>query len=515
VSLAFRRASELNLLRLSEIGKSFSGVSVLRGLSFSLRPGECLGVVGENGAGKSTLMKILCGVWPHGTYEGEFTLNDQVCRFLNPRDALDAGIFIIHQELSVFENLSIMENLFMGRFPNRCSSIEWEVVRQKTQEQLTRLGLHQLRADQSMATLRTGEKQMIEIARALLSDTKIVIFDEPTSALTEREIGKLYEMIDLLKSKNIACLLISHKLDEIRRLCERCVVLRDGNLVSTNNLKETTDKQLVSLMVGREIADIFPPKPKARKRPSILEVINLAYKPGPSGRPLLKNLSFTLGEGEILGIAGLMGAGRTELVMAIFGALQAQKISGEIYVRDQLQNIRGPQDAMALGMGLVSEDRKLTGAFLHLNVRENLVLPNLNMISKHLWIDEKAENQMLQKQIQRLHIRTQGGEQNIATLSGGNQQKVLLGRWLARETKILILDEPTRGIDVGAKSEIYRLLRELADRGVSILMVSSELPEVIGMSDRVLVMKDGVFTGELSQESMTPESVMRYATGLA
>ncbi len=505
----------MSLLRLSGIGKSFSGVSVLRGLRFELREGECLGVVGENGAGKSTLMKILCGVWPHNTYEGEFFLNGKACSFSGPKDALDSGIFIIHQELSVFENLSIMENLFMGRMPSTGGLIQWHDIEEKSRKLLDQLGLKHLDPRESLAHLRTGEKQMIEIARALLTKAKIIIFDEPTSALTEQEIEKLFSIIDELKQSGIACMLISHKLDEIRRLCERVIVLRDGELITEDSLSRLQDSDLVSAMVGRRIEDIFPPKSQKVSNEVVLEVRNLAYKPGPSGRPLLKNLNLKLLRGEILGVAGLMGAGRTELVTAIFGALEAEKISGEIFVEGRRVDISNPEDAIRLGMGLVTEDRKLTGACLHLSVSENLVLPNLKLISKMLLVDESKETQMVDAEIKKLRIRTQGGSQIISTLSGGNQQKVLLARWLARSTRILILDEPTRGIDVGAKAEIYKLLRQLADQGVSILMVSSELPEILGLANRVIVMREGEFVAELDQNSMTAETIIQHAAGIA
>jgi len=504
------------LLELRNIGKSFSGVTVLKGLSFSLTAGECLGVVGENGAGKSTLMKILCGVWPQGSFQGDFSLSKNPCQFKSPRDALERGIFIIHQELSVFENLSLAENLFMGRFPTVKGVIDWSLVETKTKAILEMLSLGHLDPKQNLSTLRTGEKQMVEIARALLTEAKIMIFDEPTSALTEKEITTLYKVIDDLKRAGIACLLISHKLDEVRRLCERAIVLRDGELVAIKDLVETSDEELIRNMVGRKIQDVFPSKPnKDSNKEIVLEVKNLSYKPGPSGRPLLRNLNLKLHKGEILGIAGLLGAGRTELVMAIFGALKAEKISGQIFLHGEEVNIANPNDAIQMGLGLVTEDRKLTGACLHLSVSENLVLPNLEMISKAKLVDRDQEEKMVNENISALKIRTRGGAQAIQTLSGGNQQKVLLARWLARGVKILILDEPTRGIDVGAKAEIYRLLRELADSGVSILMVSSELPEVLGMSDRVIVMREGVFAGELDRASMTSEKVMRFATGVA
>lgn len=503
------------LLELCNVGKSFSGVTVLKGLSFALSPGECLGVVGENGAGKSTLMKILCGVWPSGSFDGQFSLLDQACLFNSPRDALDRGIFIIHQELSVFENLSLVENLFMGRFPTAKGVIDWALVETKTEEILASLSLSHLDPKQNLSTLRTGEKQMVEIARALMTEAKIMIFDEPTSALTEKEIATLYRVIDDLKKKGIACLLISHKLDEVRRLCGRVIILRDGELVAIRDLSETSDEDLVREMVGRKIEDVFPPKPPTESSQEVvLEVKNLAYKPGPSGRPLLRNLNLKLHRGEILGIAGLMGAGRTELVMAIFGALKAEKISGQVFLFGKEVDIQKPDDAINNGLGLVTEDRKLTGACLHLSVSENLVLPNLEMISKLKLINRDQENEMVDKNILALKIRTRGGAQPIRTLSGGNQQKVLLARWLARGVKILILDEPTRGIDVGAKAEIYRLLRDLAKTGVSILMVSSELPEILGMSDRVMVMREGIFAGELNRFEMNSEAVIKFAAGV-
>lgn len=502
------------LIDAHSLSKSFSGVSVLRNVSFSLRAGECLGLVGENGAGKSTLMKIISGVWPYGSYGGHFSMDQEAARFSSPRDALAHGIFIVHQELSVFENLSVAENLFMGHLPASLGFVNTQEIDARARELLKEVGLYHIEPQQMLSSLRTGEKQMLEIARALFKKTKLIIFDEPTSALSDREIHRLFELIDQLKSQGMACIVISHKLDEIRRLCDRILILRDGDFICDRAISDISDEEMIRLMVGRTMEDIYPAKSSNPPSMAVLEVSDLSYKPGPSGRPLLRDISFSLRRGEILGIGGLLGAGRSELLLALFGALNAQKLSGELHLNQKKVDFENPRDAIQSGIGLVTEDRKLTGAFLELDISENLTLPGLCQISSWGLVNSEQESEIATRYIQKLNIKCRDALQRISHLSGGNQQKVLLARWLARGVQVLLLDEPTRGIDIGAKAEIYRLLRELSREGMSIVLVSSEMPELLGVADRILVMREGRLSGELTGDQMSQENIMRCAAGV-
>lgn len=495
------------------VSKSFHGVHALKNVSLRAYPGECLGIVGENGAGKSTLMKILSGVWPSGSFQGEIWLEGEKQSFAGPRQASESGIAIIHQELSLFQELNVAENIFMQGLPSRFGVLKQDDLVEKTQTLLKQLKL-KIDPLAKIKDLRTGEQQMVEIARAFTTEVKVLILDEPTSALSDREVETLFDLVDKLKEKGIACLYISHKMPELRRLCERLTVLRDGENVAEFVTKAVTDDEIISAMVGRKIENIFPSRGAAKEKPSrsVLRVENLSCRRPGEKRKVLDSVNFDLREGEILGVAGLMGAGRSELLLALFSSLKADKLSGRFFINDEEVEIDSPKAAIRHGMGLVTEDRKLTGLVLEMGVRANMTLPLLNELSKNRIIDSHSEEQLVDEHIKTLKIKTPHRYFKVRNLSGGNQQKVVLARWLAKKAKILLLDEPTRGIDVGAKAEIYHLIRKLADQGISIIMVSSELPEVVQLSDRVIVMKEGQMKAILESHEITQELIMERAT---
>lgn len=492
----------VDLLIMEGISKSFSGVSVLDKVQLSLRAGEVHALMGENGAGKSTLMKILSGI--HNKDEGTIQLQGTVQVVSSPKVAQNLGIAIIHQELNMIPYLSVMENLFLGRELKygRTGIVNWSKMRAEARKYLKLLGL-ELSPDTLARELSVGQQQMVEIAKALSMQAKILVLDEPTAALTKREIEKLFKVIENLKAQEVGMIYISHRMGEIFQISDRVTVLRDGRYIGTRETRETSMDEIVQMMVGREIKELFP-KVKTTAGEERLRVEGLS-QPGK-----LENISFSLKAGEILGIAGLMGAGRTELAKAIFGA---ESYSGKIYVDSQPVNIKNPMDAIRSGIALVTEDRKGEGLVLELSVRENLALPNLRTLSRSCFISHRIEQEFVEKSIQKLHVKVHHSNQRVGSLSGGNQQKVVMGKWLAARPKVLILDEPTRGVDIGAKREIYDLMNQLVQEGVAILMISSELSEVLGMSDRILVMHEGRITGEFLREDATQENIVSAATG--
>lgn len=491
------------LLEMNEIDKSFSGVSILRDVHFDLRQGEVHALMGENGAGKSTLMKILGGIYrkDHGT----IVLDGVEQEFLTPDEAMKAGISIIHQELNMIPSLTVMENLFLGRELTMGKSgwLRKEQMRKRARESLNRLGL-EIDPNLPAERLSVGQQQMVEIAKALSLDAKILIMDEPTASLTDREIERLFKIIEQLKQDGVGIIYISHRIEEIFQISDRITVLRDGQFIGCKETRAIDVAELVKMMVGRELGERFP-KREATIGKEILKVEDLSSIKGIHG------ISFTLHEGEILGIAGLMGAGRTELVRAIFGADRSS--GGTLYLDGNAIKITSPRDAIRHGIALVTEDRKMEGLVLPLSVRENLSLPNLGQLSRASFVMKSTEEAFITKMIKDLNIKAASPEQEVRSLSGGNQQKIVIGKWLGIMPRILILDEPTRGVDVGAKKEIYTIMNQLTQKGVSIIMVSSELPEVLGMSDRVLVMHEGHLTGLFSREEATQESIMLAATG--
>jgi ribose transport system ATP-binding protein len=491
------------LLEMNEISKSFPGVKVLDNVRLDLKRGEVLALMGENGAGKSTLMKILGGIYERDG--GTITVKGEMVEKITPDIAAKRGIAIIHQELNLIPHLSVMENIFLGRefTYGKSGFVNWPRMRAEAKRWLEQLAIR-LDPDTPVGELSVGQQQMIEIAKALSMQADILVLDEPTAALTKREIDALFKVIASLKQKGVGMIYISHRMEEIFQISDRITVLRDGQYVGTVETARTNLDELVKMMVGREITERFP-KVEVTPGEERLRVENLSVKGKLSG------ISFAVRSGEIVGVAGLMGAGRTEMAKALFGA---ERISGgQIFVDGKPVHISQPIDAIRAGIALVTENRKEEGLVLPLSVRENISLPNLEKVSSLGVMKPQTERKLCDDAIKRLLIKTAGGEQAAVSLSGGNQQKVVIGKWLATKPKILILDEPTRGVDIGAKKEIYDIMNHLAQEGVAILMISSELPEVLGMSDRVLVMHEGRITGEFLREEATQELIMHAATG--
>jgi len=492
------------ILSMRKIDKRFTGVHALRQVDFDLDEAEIHALVGENGAGKSTLMKVFVGIDSKDSGEIRY-LGHQ----FNPRDpkhALEMGIGIIHQELNMMYHLTVAQNIYIGRESTRLNGILLDKREQtrRAEELLHRLNMN-IDPNEPLGRLSVGKQQMVEIAKAVSHRLRILILDEPTAALTDAEIDELFAIMRDLAGRGVGMIHISHRLDEIHRIADRVTVLRDGERVDTKPTSEVTKQQIINMMVGRVIYE----QPKTRSSvasdaPVVLRVNRLN-----AGR-LVRDVSFVLREGEILGIAGLMGSGRTETARAVFGADPVQ--SGTIEIRGRRVSIHSPEDAVANGIGYLSEDRKRFGLAVNLSVRDNLALATYNRFQRGLFINARKVRQATEDYVHRLNIRTPSLEQLLRNLSGGNQQKVVVAKWLIRNCEILIFDEPTRGIDVGAKSEIYHLMNELTREGKSIIMISSELPEILRMSDRVLVMSEGRLTGELPIEGASQEAIMGYAT---
>ncbi|MEO6590661.1 MAG: xylose ABC transporter ATP-binding protein [Pyrinomonadaceae bacterium] len=499
------------LLEMRQITKEFPGVMALDGVTMDLHAGEFHSLVGENGAGKSTLMKVLSGVYPFGTYGGDIVVEGDVKHFANIRQAEDAGIAIIFQELSLVKELTVAENIFLGKEPQRFGVINWAEVYQKSSQLLKDLNLP-LNPRTKVGNLGIGQQQLVEIAKALSQKAKILVLDEPTAALTESEVETLFSILRDLKSRGVGMIYISHKLDEVFTMSDRITVLRDGKTVGTNNAADMTKDKIIALMVGREVGDIFPETTHDFGE-IVLEVKNInAFDPDTPDKKLVKDVSFSVRKGEVLGISGLMGAGRSELLMSIFGAWRGNH-SGEVFVQGNKVSINAPRDAIKHGIGFVTEDRKRYGLILDQTIRDNSTIAGLKQISGEFLTHRSRETVATRKVMESLHVKANSPLTITGTLSGGNQQKVVLGKWLLTNPKVLFLDEPTRGIDVGAKQEIYGEINKLAAEGLAIVMVSSELPEVLGLSDRILVLHEGHLTGEFTKEEATPEKVMVAATG--
>lgn len=500
-------------LEMKNIVKEFPGVKALRNVSFSAMAGEVHGLIGENGAGKSTLMKVLSGVHPFPTYEGDVFVKGENVKFAGTRDAEHAGIVIIHQELNLIAELTVAENIFLGKEPitSPFRLINKKKMNADAAALLKRLNIS-INPNALVKDLSVGKLQMVEIAKAISVNADVIVLDEPTSALTETEVKSLFEVIHDLKKNNVCMIYISHKLDEIFNICDRVTVLRDGETVGTHPVEGMNEKKLVSLMVGRDLTNLYPPRtPKIGDE--ILRVNGLTVQhPFLPGEKMVSNVSFNSKKGEILGFAGLMGSGRSELVTALFGAFP-KDTDGEIFIEGKKVVPKSPYKAIKDGIGLVTEDRKRFGLVMMMNVGENITMACLDTISKIQVINASAEKDVIAKSIKELNIKTASSKAIVNTLSGGNQQKVVLAKWLANSPKILILDEPTRGVDVGARYEIYSIMNNLVEQGVSIIMVSSDLPEVLGMSDRILVMHQGTITGEFLRDEATQEKIMACATG--
>ncbi len=499
------------VLEMRDITKDFPGVRALDNVSFKVRPGEIHALCGENGAGKSTLMKILSGVYPVRTYTGEIYINGALQSFNNIRESENAGIAIINQELSVIKQLTIGENIFLGNEPINHGIIDWPRLYAETKFWLKEVGL-KISPDTKVGKLGVGQQQMIEIAKALSKKAKILILDEPSAALTESEIETLFSILRNLQANGVTCIYISHKIDEVMEIADTVTILRDGKTINTLPIKETSENQIISMMVGRELSERFPRIDHSFGE-IVLEVKDYqVLDPENSERVILKSINFNVRQGEILGIAGLMGAGRTELVVSIFGGLTGRHY-GKILIEGKPVEINSPEDAIKNGLALVTEDRKRFGLILKHDVKKNLTLAHLPHLCDWGCINFNEEVKISQKFVDILQIKTPTVETKVNNLSGGNQQKVVLGKWLMTKPKVLIMDEPTRGIDVGAKFEIYNIMNKLKKEGVAIIMVSSELPEILGMSDRILVMHNGTINGEFMHDEADQEKIMLAATG--
>ena len=503
------------ILEFKNVTKQFPGVLALNDVSFNIRRGDIHGVCGENGAGKSTLMKILSGVYPHGTYDGQVIFNGEELRLgaSSIREAGEKGIAIVYQELTLVPTMSVGENVYLGREPVEAGAINWNKLYADTKLILAKYGLH-ISPQELVRNLGVGKMQMVEIAKALSENAKVLILDEPTSALSEAEVDKLMDILKTLKKHGITCIYITHKLEEFFRITDRVTVMRDGKTVTTVDTKDLTVEKLVRHMVGREMKERFP---KGNRKPDeiIFEVSDLqALDPNDSNRKVLSGVNFNVRRGEILGIAGLMGSGRTELVMTLFGEY-GKIVSGKIKLGKKEIKPESAREAIDAGLGLVPEDRKGMGLVLIQSILKNISLPNLDQFAGFLRIDADAELKASMRQAKSLTIKTPSLEALVETLSGGNQQKVVISKWLLSNPVVLIMDDPTRGVDVGAKYEIYKLMNELAEKGVAIIMISSELEEVLGMSDRIMVMCRGRSAGTLSIQEASEERIMSLATGVA
>lgn len=496
------RLNHPKLLEMRGITKTFPGVKALDNVNFNLNRGEVHILLGENGAGKSTLMKILSGAYQPDS--GEIRIQGLPVELKNPKTARDLGIRIIYQELHLIPHLSVSANMFLGQeFEKRFGFLNRQKIKRKSGEILKDLGLH-ISPAALVKSLSMAEQQMVEVAKALSFEAKVLIMDEPTSALTENEIVILFQTIRRIKEKGVGVIYISHRLEEIFQIGGRVTVLRDGKKQATFTLSQVDKNQLIKAMVNRELKEQFP-RVKTPVGKTILEIQNLFRQEA------LRNISFHLKQGEILGISGLMGAGRTELARAIFGADRIDE--GKILVKGIRQTIKSPRDAVKAGIGFLTEDRKQSGLILQLSVKDNISLPNLSYLTQAGLLSSRKEKSLAGKYISELRIKTPGFFQKVNFLSGGNQQKVVLAKWLACHIDILIFDEPTRGIDVAAKVEIYKLMNKMTASGVGIIMISSELPEILGMSDRILVMREGEIRREFTAEEATQEKILATALG--
>lgn len=490
-----------NIVELKQISKSFPGVKALDSVDFTLKAGEVLGLLGENGAGKSTLMKILAGVYTKD--EGRIKIFGQEVEHLTPLTAQKLGIAIINQELNLCDHLTVAQNIFLGREILRRGVLHEKKMNAAARKLLDEFQI-EIDPETMVGDLPVSKKQLVEIAKALSVEAKILIMDEPTSALTAKEIDNLFTIIKRLKEQGCGIVYISHRLEELQYIVDRVLILRDGKYIIDKPFKETTLSEIISYMVGREIKEKFP-RVEEQVGETIFEVRNLN-----AGR-MVRNISFSLRKGEIVGIAGLMGAGRTETTRAIFGA--DPKDSGQILIDGKEVEIREPRDAIKAGLVLVPEDRARDGLCTKLSVRENVALPNLDFLSSKLGlVNRKKEAEITARAVKNFAIKLANPEVEAGSLSGGNQQKVIVSKWLARNSKVVIFDEPTRGIDVASKVEIYQIMNDLKKKGIGVLFVSSELPEILGISDRILVMADGRITKELDVKEATQDLILEYAT---
>ena len=499
------------ILEMKNITKTFPGVKALDNVNLKVEEGEIHALVGENGAGKSTLMNVLSGIYPYGTYEGDIIYNGEVCKFNKIKDSEEKGIVIIHQELALIPYMSIGENMFLGNERGKAAAIDWNETYGEADKFLKMVGL----SDSSRTLVKelgTGKQQLVEIAKALAKNAKLLILDEPTSSLNEKDSRALLDLLLRFKKENgLTSIIISHKLNEVSYVADKITVVRDGSTIETLDkaTEEISEDRIIKGMVGREITDRFPKRPGVEIGDIKLEVKNWSvYHPLYPEKKVVDNVTFNVRKGEVVGIYGLMGAGRTELAMSIFGKSYGTGITGVMTLNGRQVNLKNVKEAIKNKLAYVTEDRKGNGLVLNNPIKINTTLANLDAISSKSIIDKDKEYQVAVEYKDKLKTKTPSVEQNVGNLSGGNQQKVLLAKWMFAEPDVLILDEPTRGIDVGAKYEIYCIINDLVREGKSVVMISSELPETIGMSDRIYVMNEGRFVGELKQEEASQESIM-------
>lgn len=497
------------ILEIKNITKKFGPVTVFHGVNLELYQGEILALVGENGAGKSTLMNVLGGVYPVGEYAGEIFVNDKKCEFRNEKESKESGIEMIHQEISLHLELTVAENIFLGNLDNCMGHVKWKEIyaRAKTYLDMVKLDVP---PREKVRNLSTSQQQLVSIAKALACNPRILLFDEPTSALTETDAENLMGIIRKLAEDGISCIYISHRMEEVMQLADRIAVLRDGRMISVKKREEVNITQIIEDMVGRKLDEMYPKKnvPIGELE---FEIKNLTVPhPYILNKNIVEDLSFSVAKGEILGISGLVGSGRSESMNAVFGSMK--KSSGKIYLEGDELRIKKPFDAISKGIGLVTEDRKKSGIISPMTLRENMTIASLKDISCNAFIKKKEEKILAGDFYNRLRVKAEGIEDNIMNLSGGNQQKIVLSKWLMKDIKVLILDEPTRGVDVGAKVEIYNVITQLAQRGVAIIMISSELPELLGMCDRILVFGRGRLWGNFLRKDFSQEHIMRAAT---
>lgn len=489
-------------IEMRDISKAFGQNRVLLGVNLTVRPGEIHALMGENGAGKSTLMNILTGL--HKADNGTILVDGAECVFTSPREAEDAGIAFVHQELNIWPNLTILENLFLMRpLKNSWGMLDWDRMRELAAAKCDELNIS-LPLEKEAQDCSVGQQQLTEIVRMLMLDAQIVIMDEPTAALSERETEVLFRVLDQMRAKGVGIIYISHRMEEVFELCDTVTVMRDGMAISTQPVAETTMDRVVADMVGRSLTEYYPDR-TVTPGEVIFEINNL------NSAGVFHDVSFTIREGEILGIAGLMGAGRTEIMRALFGV--DKKDSCEIKIHGQAMKIDNPSDAIKAGIGFITENRKTEGLILDFSIGDNISLPSIEKFASHKYVRRGAENKFTEMLAKRLGVKAQSLTEPVGTLSGGNQQKVVIAKWIGMKPAILIMDEPTRGIDVGAKRDIYDLMNELTAAGVAIIMVSSELPEVIGMSDRIMVIREGSIAGVLDRNEATQEKIITLATG--
>lgn len=488
-------------LSVQHITKTYPGVVALNDVTIDFKKGEVHALMGENGAGKSTLMKVISGAISPDT--GKFVINGKEFTKIIPSQSQANGVQIVHQELNLVSALSVTENIFLGSFVGNGVTVDFSKMREKTREYFEEYGITGIDLDTIVEELTVAQMQLVEIIKAISRNVEVLILDEPTSPLTAYETEILFGIIENLKKRNVTIIYISHRMSEIYRIADRITILRDGQKVDTREASDISRDELIKLMVGRELKETYPER-MVVPGDTVLEIKDLCGNG-------LKNINLKLNKGEILGLAGLVGAGRTELVRLIYGADKVE--GGKIYLEGKEVKIKNPTQAVDLGIGLLPEDRKLEGVILELSIKQNIILPSLKRISRLLYINRKKEKEIISGQVDDLKIKTPSFEQLVRNLSGGNQQKVVVSKWLASSAKILIFDEPTRGIDVGAKQEIYSLMNKLTEQGISIIMVSSEMEELMGMSDRIIVLREGCIAGELSaEETITQEQIMEIAS---